>query len=132
MSTNVVLLFFDDLNDWIGPLGGYPHVVTPNFDRLAAHGITFQKAYCAAPICNPSRCSLLLGRFPHETGIYRNKHEIWDFATTKSLVQVFAENGWETLGVGKVFHRGSGEADADLRSGKHSPPARNHLEALYE
>ncbi|HEY8594719.1 MAG TPA: sulfatase-like hydrolase/transferase [Devosiaceae bacterium] len=49
-------------------LGCYGNTVaqTPNIDRIAARGVTFRSAYCASPICTPSRMSLLTGRWPHE------------------------------------------------------------------
>ena len=57
------MLFFavDDLNDWIGCLGGSPDCKSPNIDRLASRGVLFERAYCAAPACNPSRASLMTG-----------------------------------------------------------------------
>ena len=50
---NVLFLAIDDLNDWIGCLGGHPQVKTPNLDKLAARGTLFTNAYCQAPVCNP-------------------------------------------------------------------------------
>lgn len=52
--TNVLLLGTDDLNDWIGCLGGHPQVKTPHIDRLAARGTLFVNAHCQSPLCNPS------------------------------------------------------------------------------
>jgi len=52
---NVLFIAIDDLNDWVGCLGGYPQVKTPNIDRLAKRGVLFTHAHCAAPPCNPSR-----------------------------------------------------------------------------
>ena len=56
---NVLFIAIDDLNDWVGCLGGHPQVRTPNIDRLARRGVLFSNAHCQAPICNPSRVSLL-------------------------------------------------------------------------
>ena len=44
---------------------GNPLVHTPNIDRLAARGVWFQNAYCAAPVCSPARASWLTGLYPH-------------------------------------------------------------------
>ncbi|MCK4958489.1 MAG: sulfatase-like hydrolase/transferase, partial [Planctomycetes bacterium] len=55
---NVLFFAVDDLNDWISPMGGHPDAITPNFEKLAARSVLFMNAHSAAPICNPSRCSL--------------------------------------------------------------------------
>ena len=67
---NVLFIVIDDLNDWVGPLGGHPQVQTPNLDRLAARGTTFLNAHVQAPLCNSSRSSFLTGLRPSTTGIY--------------------------------------------------------------
>jgi arylsulfatase A-like enzyme len=51
---NVPLITVDDLNDWVGHLGGHPQVRTPHIDALAKRGVSFTNAYTAAPVCNPS------------------------------------------------------------------------------
>lgn len=66
---NVVFIAIDDQNDWIGALGGHPVVKTPNIDRLARRGTIFLNANCQAPLCNPSRTSVMLGLRPTTTGI---------------------------------------------------------------
>ena len=45
---NVLFIAVDDLNDWVGCLGGHPQAKTPNIDALAKHGVLFEQAYCAA------------------------------------------------------------------------------------
>jgi arylsulfatase A-like enzyme len=69
---NVLFIAVDDLNHWVGHLGRNPQTRTPNIDRLAKLGVTFTRAYCAAPVCNPSRAALMSGRRPGETGVYDN------------------------------------------------------------
>ena len=59
---NVLFIAVDDLNDWIGCLGGHPQALTPNMDRLAKRGVLFTNAHCAAPACNPSRAAVFSGR----------------------------------------------------------------------
>ena len=61
---NVLLIAVDDLNDWVGCLGGHSQTQTPNIDRLAARGMLFTNAHCQGTMCNPSRVSLLWGRRP--------------------------------------------------------------------
>ncbi len=102
---NVVFLAIDDLNDWVGFLGGYPAIKTPNLDRLAARGVVFEHAYCAAPACNPSRVSLLTGLRPSTTGIYVNPQP-WRpvLPDVVTLPQHFMAGGYRVLGGGKIFH----------------------------
>ena len=56
---NILLISVDDLNDWIGVMGGHPQVETPNIDRLASKGMIFTNANCQSPVCNPSRASMM-------------------------------------------------------------------------
>ena len=63
---NVVFIIVDDLNDWIGAMGGHPQTKTPNLDALANQGVLFTNAHCNAPQCGPSRTSLLHGLYPEE------------------------------------------------------------------
>jgi choline-sulfatase len=107
---NVLFIAIDDLNDWVGCLGGHPQARTPNMDRLAARGTLFMNAHVQSPLCNPSRASLLTGLRPSTTGIYGLVPGIREVATTKdcvSLPQYFGRNGYFTAGFGKVFHDGS-------------------------
>ena len=69
---NVLLIAIDDLNDWVGCLNGHPDTRTPNIDRLASRGTLFSNAHCQAPICNPSRTSIMSGKRPSSTGVYDN------------------------------------------------------------
>src|SRR5687767_16040619 len=56
---NVLFIAIDDLNHWVGYLNRNPQTKTPNIDRLAARGVRFTRAYCAAPSCTPSRAALM-------------------------------------------------------------------------
>ena len=71
-KVNVLFIAVDDLNDWVGVLRGHPQARTPNIDRLAARGVVFTRAYCAAPVCNPSRTALMTGARPWTSGVYSN------------------------------------------------------------
>src|SRR5205085_11862614 len=91
---NVLFIAVDDLNTRIGCYGE-PLVKTPNLDRLATMGVRFERAYCQFPLCNPSRVSLLLGRYPTST-------ETVDFAWPAllgpdwvTLPQHFRASGYE-------------------------------------
>lgn len=105
-ASNVLFIAIDDLNDWIGPLGGHPQVKTPNFDRLARRGITFANAHCAASLCNPSRAAVFSGRQPFQTGIYANDSNIRDEHPGLVLLpQHFKQAGYHTFGTGKLLHQ---------------------------
>lgn len=108
---NVLFIAIDDQNDWIGPLGGHPMAKTPHLDALAARGVTFLNAHCNAPLCNPSRTSLLLGLRPTTTGIYGlapSFRSVPGLEKRVTLPQHFAAHGYETLATGKIFHGGTG------------------------
>ncbi|MCH8149427.1 MAG: sulfatase [Planctomycetes bacterium] len=61
---NVLLVAIDDLNDWVGCLGGHPQAKTPNIDRLAAEGMRFTNGYAACAVCSPTRAAVQTGRYP--------------------------------------------------------------------
>ena len=65
-SPNVLFISFDDMNHYVGFLGRHPDAVTPNLNRLAERSVVFERAYCQAPICNPSRASLMSGMRPSD------------------------------------------------------------------
>src|SRR3546814_20550745 len=65
---NIVLILADDIGtDDLGCYGN-PFVQTPHIDRIAAEGLRFTNAYVTTSSCSPSRCSMLSGRYPHNTG----------------------------------------------------------------
>jgi arylsulfatase A-like enzyme len=102
---SVLFIAVDDLNDWVGHLGGHPDVKTPNIDRLARRGVSFTRAYCSAPLCNPSRNSLLSGISPSRSGIYGNGEKLRDkLPEAVTLMQHFRLSGYSVRGCGKIFH----------------------------
>ena len=104
---NILFIAVDDLNDWVGVLGGHPQAVTPNMDKLAQRGLLFTNAHCTAPGCNASRTSLLMGLRPSTTGIYQNAHDWRNTSLVESAVHLpkhFQNSGYKTLGAGKLFH----------------------------
>jgi len=106
---NVLFIAVDDLNDWVGPLGGHPAVKTPNMDRLAKRGTTFLNAHCQSPLCNPSRVSLMLSLRPSTTGIYALEppfHALPELRDRVPMFEHFKRNGYETFSVGKLWHGG--------------------------
>ncbi len=109
---NILFIAIDDLNHWVGHLGRNAQTKTPNLDRLAKMGVTFTNAHCAAPVCNPSRTALLSGIRPSSTGVYDNGNPFELAVDSKqSLVTQLKEAGYETLGMGKLWHGGLGFPD---------------------
>lgn len=102
---NILIIALDDLNDWVGCLGGHPQAKTPNLDRLAKSGILFTNAHCAAPACNPSRTAILTGMSPATSGLYSNGQPMRQvLPEAKLLPQVLREQGYTALGSGKLLH----------------------------
>lgn len=103
---NVLLISIDDLNDWTGTLGGHPNALTPNLDRLAKRGVNFTNAHCQSPVCTPSRASLMRSKLPSSTRLYflqPHLHVAGDYRDSVTLVERFANEGYKTLGVGKIY-----------------------------
>ncbi len=104
---NILFVAIDDLNDWLGCLGGHPQARTPHLDALAARGVLFHNAHCAAPACNPSRTALLTGLRPSTTGVYHN-NQPWRpvLRDAVTLGQALQGVGYQVLASGKLFHGG--------------------------
>jgi choline-sulfatase len=87
---------------------GNEAIQTPAIDSLAARGLRFDNAYCASPLCCPSRAALATGRFPHQTGFYDNAI-VYD-GSVPSWMHWGRDAGHEVVSVGKLHFR-SGEDD---------------------
>ncbi len=107
---NVLFISVDDLNTWLGCLNNYSNTKTPNIDRLAARGVIFSNAQCQAPLSGPSRASIMTGLRPSTTGIYgmiSDEKIRSENPATKDIVflpEYFKNNGYHTMGIGKLFH----------------------------
>lgn len=110
VKPNVVFIAIDDQNDWIGAMG-HPLAKTPHLDGLARRGTLFLNAHCQAPLCNPSRTSIMLGLRPTSTGIYGLSpwfREVEELKERVALPQHFKAAGYRTLTTGKIYHGGVG------------------------
>lgn len=112
---NILFIAVDDLNTDLGCYG-HPLVRSPHVDQLARRGVRFERAYAQFPVCNPSRTSLLSGRYPESTGVLDNRTDPrTHLPGVPFLPQYLRSNGYFTARVGKIFHDGNdGPQDWDL------------------
>ncbi|MEQ8765755.1 MAG: sulfatase [Planctomycetota bacterium] len=102
--TNVLFIIVDDLRPELGCYGS-EIAKTPHLDRLADRAMLFERAYCQAALCNPSRASVLTGRRPDSTGVFGLDEHFRDrLPDVVTLPQLFKQNGYHTQALGKVFH----------------------------
>ena len=117
---NILMIAIDDLNDWIGCLGGHPDAITPHFDALAARGRNFTNAHCSVPVCSPSRVSVISGVSPTTSGSYElgaAYEEIPALKEAPTMQRWFQSHGYTTIAGGKILHHGFREElqnDIDL------------------
>ncbi|WP_414663015.1 sulfatase [Horticoccus sp. 23ND18S-11] len=101
---NVLFIAVDDLRPEFGAYGA-SYIKSPNLDRIAKAGITFNRAYCQQAVCSPTRSSLMTGTRPDTT-------KVWDLEThfrvalpnVVTLGQHFKNNGYFVQGMGKIYH----------------------------
>jgi arylsulfatase A-like enzyme len=123
---NILFIAVDDLNDWVGSLGGHPQVKTPNMDALAARGVNFKRAYCASPVCNPSRTALMTGLRSSTSGVYGNALDRAKSpaADVVPLNTHFHNNGYYVAAAGKIYH---GDGDQWGEWDDYAKPQRGDL-----
>jgi iduronate 2-sulfatase len=101
---NILFIAVDDLRPEFGAYGA-SYVKSPNLDRIAKAGITFNRAYCQQAVCSPTRSSLMTGTRPDTT-------KVWDLEThfraalpnVVTLGQHFKNHGYFVQGMGKIYH----------------------------
>lgn len=98
--TNLLFIMFDDLRPELS-IYGREHMITPNFERLAAKSVVFDYSFCQVAVCNPSRDSLMTGLRPDSVGTYNFAHSYWPHIP---LPAQLVKSGYNTAGVGKMFH----------------------------
>lgn len=101
MKPNIIYIFTDQQHHAAMSCVGTPGIHTPNLDRLAAEGVRFSRAYCAYPLCTPSRAAMFSGLMPHQVGVYENGHRYCAEAIPGTLGHVVAAAGYDCVYTGK-------------------------------
>lgn len=103
---NVMMIVLDDMNDWLGVMGGHPQAKTPNMDRLASQGVLFANAHANVGVCSPSRASFMSGVHPLTSGCWGFNNPLKNnvLNDSKNLPEYARENGFKTYQTGKIFH----------------------------
>ena len=101
---NILFFFSDQHSPHVTGFGGNDTIDTPSLDRLAAEGVVFDNAYCQNPLCVPSRCSVVTGRYCRNIGIYDNQHILEQNCAT--FPRVLSAAGYRTCLIGKAHFNG--------------------------
>jgi len=127
---NILLITIDDLRPELGCYGA-TYIHSPNIDRIANEGFRFDRAYCSMSWCAPSRTSLMTGLRPGKTGVRDLQTHFRDkVPEAVTLPQYFKQNGYTSLGVGKLYHNDPEMQDAFSWSRKcWIPPGKNPIQA---
>ncbi len=116
---NIIFILTDDLG--YGDVGVFyqnlrqlnnnrsePWFVTPNLDKMAKEGVMLTDHYCAAPVCAPSRASLLLGLSQGQANVRDNQFDK-ALADNYTLGNVLQKAGYRTAAIGKWGLQGDGD-----------------------
>lgn len=110
-------------------------VHTPNIDRIAERGVSFERAYANCPECVPARHEVISGRNALRTGVLSNAGGDFD-ANTPTLMSILAENGYFTQGIGKThfvpFHSKFGFHDVKFSEELGSPEDDDYMKYLMK
>lgn len=119
---HIVLVMADDQGWGDMAYNGHPHLKTPNFDKAAAAGLRFDRFYAAAPVCSPTRASVLTGRHPNRMGVFK-----WGYPMRPqeiTLAEALGSAGYATGHFGK-WHLGS------VRHNSPASPGANGFDEWY-
>lgn len=111
---NVILIYTDDQGSLDMNIYGAKDLHTPNMDALARRGVRFTQFYAAAPVCSPSRASLMTGRYPQRAGLATNASSDKDGknampSSQVTMAEMFKDAGYRTGHIGK-WHMGYTES----------------------
>ncbi|CAG2213195.1 IDS [Mytilus edulis] len=138
---NVLFIVMDDLRPQLGayngpyfPGSGQSLMHTPNIDGLASKSLLLKRAYVQQALCSPSRASFMTGRRPDTTHVY----DLYTYFRSvggnfTTIPQYFKSKGYETAGMGKIYHPGVASNNNDPLSwsmpylrGDHNWEDKNH------
>ena len=117
---NIILIMTDD-QGW-AQTGYYNHPIleTPNLDDMASNGIRFDRFYAAAPVCSPTRASILTGRSNNRTGVPSHGHALR--LQEKTIAEALKKAGYLTAHFGKWHLNGlRGPGVPVLKEDTHGP-----------
>jgi len=98
---NIVYIFTDQQTALAMSCAGNPDLKTPNMDRIAAEGVRFTNAYCAAPLCSPSRASMFSGMMPSQVRVLENGLPIPEEYRSNTLGHLLSAKGYDCVYAGK-------------------------------
>ncbi len=102
---NILLVMFDQMAALSLPCYGHPVVRAPHLGAVAAAGVVFERAYCNAPLCSPSRHAMMTGRLASRVGVYDNAAELPAAAPT--FLHYLRAAGYRTCLSGKMDFSGA-------------------------
>src|SRR5262245_61738379 len=101
---NILFVMFDQMAALSLPVYGHSIVQAPHMARLARRGALFENAYCASPLCSPSRFAMLTGQLPSRIGAYDNASELP--ASVPTFLHLLRDAGYRTCLAGKMDFTG--------------------------
>lgn len=111
---HIVLVMADDQGYGDAGFTGHPFVQTPNLDAMAASGVVFNRFYAGAPVCSPTRASVMTGRHPFRVNVPNHGHYLRPQETT--IAEALKSAGYVTGHFGK-WHLGSVQPDSPTNPG---------------
>ena len=111
---NILLVMADDQGWGDAGFMGHPFVQTPGMDEMAGNSVVFERFYASAPVCSPTRASVMTGRHPFRTNVPNHGHYMRPSEVT--IAEVLRESGYVTGHFGK-WHIGSVQPDSPTNPG---------------
>lgn len=110
---NILFIAVDDLRPELGVYES--RAITPNIDKLASRALRFDRAYCNQAVCGASRTSLMTGLYPEKTDLRSYHVSGWrkKLEGITTLNHHLKNNGYLSLGLGKIYHGTAGDVDTD-------------------